>query len=177
MNKILTVFILSALIGLGSCMDDDQMPNGDITGYAPVYIAKTNAFATSVGGPQVLTEPGKLFLQGSYVFITDIGRGVHIVDNSNPSNPQKIKFISIPGVRDVAVKSSVMFADNLTDLVAFDISDINNVTLSHRIKDIYPLANQLYPDFATGYFECADTTKGYVIRWEKKILLDPKCYR
>lgn len=177
MNKILTLLMFSALIMLGSCVDDDQMPNGDITGHSPVYIAKGSAFITSVGSPQVIAEPGKLFLQGSYVFITDIGRGVHIVNNSDPAHPQKVKFISIPGVRDVAVKSSVMFADNLTDLVAFDISDINNVTFSHRIKNIYPLANQLYPDFATGYFECVDTSKGYVVRWEKKILLDPKCYR
>jgi hypothetical protein len=177
MRKHLIIYLTGMVLLTAACVKDETESTETVDGYAPVYIPKHEAFLTSVSAPQSLTEPGKMYLLGNYVYITDVGKGVHIINNSNPSMPTKIKFISIPGTRDVAVKGNVLYADNLTDLVAFNISDPNNPVLVKRIKDLYPMNNQLYPDFATGYFECADTTKGYILRWEKKTLINPKCYR
>ncbi len=177
MKKLNLILLSLAVFALASCIKEDLPPKGTVTGFAPVYIEKSEAFTTGVGNPRVISYPGKMYLLGSFVFLTDIGNGVHIIDNSDPTKPKKIRFISIPGVNDVAVKSSVLYADNLMDLVAFDISDFNNITMVKRIKDVYPLENQMYPDFATGYFECADTSKGYIIRWELRELDKPKCFR
>jgi hypothetical protein len=80
-------------------------------------------------------------------------------------------------VVDVAVKGHTLFADNITDLVALDISDVNNIQLSKRIKDVYPITNQLYPTGYSGYFECADTTKGFIVGWIEADLIEPQCYR
>jgi len=148
-----------------------------VEGYKPVYISKTNAYKVKAENPTTFSYPGKMFLYQNYIYVTDLGYGVHIIDNSNPSKPKKVAFISIPGVVDAAVKNGVLYADNFTDLVAFDVSDVSNIQYKNRVKDLYPLENQLYPNFATGYFECADTTKGYVLRWEKATLESPKCYR
>ncbi len=148
-----------------------------VLGYKPIYVAKSEAFLLTVKGPQAFTAPGKLFLYQNYIYMTDKGNGVHVIDNSNPVNPKKVAFIAIPGVVDAAVKSGIMYADNLSDLVAFDVSDVTNITFKTRVKDVYPLTSQFYPEFATGYFECVDTTKGYVIGWEESTLNYPKCYR
>lgn len=177
MKKLLLFAILLSTAFLSSCFKDNHVTDGVKDGFAPVYIRKADAFAVQSKAPQVLQNPGKLFLLGTTVFITDIGSGVHIVDNSNPSSPQKIGFISIPGVNDVSVRMNTLYADNLTDLIAIDISNLSSVTVTKRLKDIYPIDNQMYPSFATGYFECADTANGYVIRWEKKKLENPKCFR
>ena len=135
------------------------------------------AFEISSEAPQLFVNPGKMFLQPNLIYITDLGLGVHIIDNSDPYNPTKLAFISIPGVRDAVVKDGILFADNITDIVSIDISNLSQIQLTNRLKDIYPIENQYYPGSATGYFECVDTTKGYVIRWEKRMLENPKCYR
>jgi hypothetical protein len=61
--------------------------------------------------------------------------------------------------------------------VAIDITDLSNVHITKRVAEIYPVENQMFPEFATGYFECVDTAKGYVAGWEKVNLSNPKCYR
>ena len=176
MRKQFLFLVALVAITMTSCFKED-MSVGTIDGYAPVYISKTDAFITTVKAAQKLGIPGKMYLSNNLIYVTDVGTGVHIIDNTIPSAPVKLKFISIPGVHDVAVKGGVLYADNLTDLVAFNVSDINNITFAKRVKNVYPLENQLYPEFATGYFDCADTTKGYIIRWDKATLKNPKCYK
>ena len=161
---------------MASCM---KFSNGsqDVEGWKPVYISKDKAFVVTAEGPRDFASPGKMFLYQNLIFVTDNGEGVHIIDNTDPAKPKKVAFVSIPGVVDAAVKDGILFADNFTDLVAVDVRDVNNITFAKRVKDVYPIENQLYPEYATGYFECVDTTKGYVQRWVKTTLHNPKCYR
>ena len=167
--------ILLLLIMAGCTKSSEDQTN--IEGYKPIYIDKVAAFDVSASGPVAFESPGKMFLWQNFIYVTDIGYGVHIIDNSDPSKPNKLAFISIPGVKDAAVKNGTLLADNFTDLVAFDNTDVSNITLSKRLKGLYPFDGQFYPEFGTGYFECADTTNGYVLKWEKAMLNNPKCYR
>jgi len=167
---------LLIIIACYSC-DLEKGPDHEEEGYKPVYIDKNVAFLIEPSGPAILEDPGKMYLYNQFIYIVDKGTGVHIIDNTTPSNPKKLKFISIPGVHDAVVKNDILYVDNFTDLVSLDISDLSNITITKRVKNMYPLENQLYPEFATGYFECVDTTRGYVHRWERVTLIDPKCYR
>ena len=38
----------------------------------------------------------------------------------------------------MAVKGQTLYADNAVDLVAIDLSDINNITVTKRIKNVFP---------------------------------------
>ncbi|MBN2745581.1 MAG: hypothetical protein JXR34_02560 [Bacteroidales bacterium] len=178
MRKTTFLILSTILVLITGCVETDSYsPVGQVEGYKPVYISKDKAYVTGVETTRLFSEPGKMFMYQTYIYVTDLGNGVHIIDNSNPANPVKVAFISIPGVVDAAVKNGIMYADNFADLVAFDVSDVSNITFKKRVKGIYPLTSQFYPEFSTGYFECVDTTKGYVLRWEKTILNNPKCYR
>ncbi len=153
-------------------------PPDDVTGYKPVYMAKAeaeNVFATT---PQALEQPGKIYIYGGWLFLGETGKGIHIFDNTDPSNPQKKAFVNIPGNHDMAVRAGNLYADNVNDLVVFDISDMQNITFVHRVKGAIPILNQLYPAAASGqYFECVDTTHGVVVDWVLTTLKNPKCYR
>lgn len=173
--KTISIPIILLLLFIGCSKRSDDTTN--IEGYKPIYISKETAFDIKPEGPAAFVRPGKMFLYSNYIFVTDKGLGVHIIDNSKPSNPAKIAFISIPGVEDATVKNGSLLANNITDLVSIDISDLSNIKYSSRAKNVFPYQNQLYPSFASGYFECADTTDNYVIGWEKAILKNPKCYR
>ncbi len=93
--------------------------------------------AVSLGEPKSLSAPGKIYTYGNYLFINEISKGIHIVDNTNPAIPRFINFINIPGNIDLAVNSDVLYADSYVDLLAFDISDPALIHMVKRVEDVF----------------------------------------
>lgn len=148
----------------------------DGTAYVPVYINAEDATKVTAGPPQDIEDPGKIHLREPYIFINDKGRGIHIIDNTDDTAPRKVAFINIPGNLDMAVKGQFLYADNLTDLLTFDISNPENIRMIKRIPDAFPVRD--FPPQVNVHFECVDKTKGIVIGWEKvKMVQKPKCWR
>lgn len=125
--------------------------------YEPVYQSPAEIRASfDIGVPKVLNEPGKIYMYGDYLFVNEPGKGIHVVDNHDKSNPVNIKFITLPGNYDIAAKAGVLYADSYMDLVALDISDIRNIKIKSRTEDIF--ANVL----TSGLY---DPEKGVIADW------------
>jgi hypothetical protein len=121
----LTVTFLTGLI-LQGCLKDEC--SNTYTIYTPVYKTLTQVRAEMRSGqPQSVEHPGKIYIYGKYIFWNELNKGIHVIDNSNPSAPKNISFIKVPGNVDIAVKGSYLYADNYSDLVVFDISTPTNV--------------------------------------------------
>ncbi|MGB5419263.1 LVIVD repeat-containing protein [Algibacter sp.] len=112
----------------------------------PQLMTKT-AFrsAAKVSAPRTIESLGKIYVYQDYIFVGDVDSGIHIIDNSNPKSPKNIRFIEIPGNEDISVKDNFLFADSATDLVVFDISDLNNVRLVERLEDVFNVYNFKIP--------------------------------
>src|SRR5690606_2867110 len=106
----------------------------------PVYLEVAAFRSMDVGlkPPKSVSETGKIYVYGDYLFINEPQKGIHIVDNRNPSDPKNINFISVPGNVDKAVNSNSLYADSYIDLLAFDISNIRDVKLVERVEDVFP---------------------------------------
>ncbi|MGB0524464.1 MAG: LVIVD repeat-containing protein [Flammeovirgaceae bacterium] len=107
--------------------------------YDPIYkgydaIRAEAGFKTA----QDLHHPGKIYLYGQYLLINEINEGIHIFDNSDPSNPQNLGFFNLPGNVDMAVRNNILYADSYIDLVTIDISDITNPSLISRTEEVFP---------------------------------------
>src|SRR5437868_12585443 len=77
----------------------------------PVYKSKTEVYANIKSNPaRGIENPGKIFLYGNYIFLNEVDKGVHIIDNSDPANPVVKAFIDIPGNLDIAVKGNTLYA-------------------------------------------------------------------
>jgi hypothetical protein len=87
--------------------------------------------------PTDLVNPGKIYVKDNYLFINEVKKGIHIIDNTNPQQPQNIAFLKIPGVVDMAVKENTLYADNYIDIVAFDITNPKAIKESGRVKDVF----------------------------------------
>jgi hypothetical protein len=89
---------------------------------------------------QPIKEPGKIYVKGSFIFISEKYQGIHIIDNHNPAAPVKIGFFRVPGCVDMAIKDNVLYVDNAVDLVAitYDSTDWSKTKVSSRIRDILP---------------------------------------
>ncbi|MGA0556717.1 hypothetical protein ACO2Q8_08710 [Larkinella sp. VNQ87] len=172
-QRLTAPLLLLAIFGCETSPDD--VGNRQVQGLRPVYASYEEISTIKTLAPQPLRFPGKIYTKGSYLFINEQGKGIHIVDNRDPAHPQKISFISVPGNADMAVKDQVLYADNSMDLVALDISDPQHVRMLKRVKDAYPYPS--YPQPRGVQFECADPEKGIVVRWESALLTNPKCYR
>lgn len=174
MKHIILIFIISTL--LVSCNGDYEEDFVE-EGMKPVYMDKSLAKKIFSEGAKDIINPGKINVKYPYIFINEKGKGVHVINNFNPVNPIPMAFINIPGNVDIAVRGNLLYADNFFDLLTIDISDLQNAQVVHRVSNAFPEHMMLYPQDYFGYFECVDTTKGYVIGWEKAVLQNPKCHR
>lgn len=87
--------------------------------------------------PQDLKNPGKIYVKDNYIFINEIKKGIHIIDNTNPQQPQNIAFLKIPGVVDMAVKENTLYADSYMDIVTFDITNPKAIKETGRVKEVF----------------------------------------
>lgn len=144
MKKIfLSLFVMSTLLfqscfNFGNDGTDDFPPASN---YQPV-IMKRSTFETTTGlesTPRTIENSGKIYVKGNYIFINEVNEGFHLVNNSDPSNPQNIGFIRILGSSDLSIKDDVIYANNATDLIAFTINEIEEtLTITKRIENTFP---------------------------------------
>ena len=174
MKKILSISLIAFVLLMTSCFKDENL---SVKGKKPIYIERSVFQVVKSEEAKPFTKVGKIFKIGSRIFISDVGSGVHVIDNSDATNPQKEAFISIYANRDMAVKGNIMYADNSSDLLAIDISDISQVVVKKRLESIYEDKYLYYPVDFDGYFECEDEEKGFVIDWVDADLINPECRR
>jgi hypothetical protein len=87
--------------------------------------------------PRSLEQPGKMYVKGKYLFVNEIKKGIHIIDNGNPANPKFVTFINIPGNGDIAVRDNILYADSFSDLVSIDITDPAAPKEVGRVKNVF----------------------------------------
>jgi hypothetical protein len=105
----------------------------------PVYKNKTEVYANiKSNAPKTITSPGKIFIIGNYIFLNEIDKGVHVIDNSNPANPVIKTFINIPGNLDIAVKGNTLYADLYSDMVVVDIANPLQARFVKFIPNVFP---------------------------------------
>jgi hypothetical protein len=122
--------------------------------FTPLSVIRSGV---AVVAPQPLTEVGKIYFKDDFLFVNDPGRGIHVIDNSNPASPVKKSFITIPGNYDLSIRNTILYADSYIDLVALDISDVNNVVEVSRLENIFGSYNSM------GFY--ADAQRGVVTDW------------
>ena len=130
-----------------SCEENDDSDLVNVAVPVTQTIADFRA-SVRIQEPRSIQESGKIYAWRDYLFINDKNEGIHIIDNSDPYNPQKIKFLKIPRNMDIAIKGEKLYADNGMDLVVFDISDMNNIRESGRVKDVFPTYYAMAPEGA-----------------------------
>ena len=160
MNKKI-IYLLPVLFCciLQGCLKDKMTKTYTIL--TPVYKEKTEVYANiKSNAPRAVESPGKIFMYGNYIFLNDIDKGVHVIDNSNPASPVLKAFINIPGNLDIAVKGNTLYADLYGDLV---VVDITNPLQANFVKHI----NNVFPERTYGNGFVADTSK-IIVNWVKR---------
>lgn len=161
-------FLFAVLLaGLQGCTDK-SFEKRTYLANTPIYMSYDAWRATpvSVQSPRTLEQPGKIYFKDGYIYINELNSGIHIIDNTNPTNPINLGFIEIPGSIDIAIKNNTMYVDSYVDLLAIDITDPLNISLLSRTESIFePMLFELSynPSYPLAKI---DPNAGLVIGWE-----------
>ncbi len=164
-NFYLLLFIVS--IAFVSCEKNDDSKYKDYQVARALKVSKTEfKNGVDVIAPMPIEESGKIYAYKNYIFVNDKYRGVHVIDNSDPSDPKKVSFIKIAGNVDISVKDDYLYADSITDLIVLDISDVNNITIVNRLENV--LRDNIVWPFEADFIEDSsiDYENEIIIGWE-----------
>lgn len=140
--------------------------------YEPVYMTFDEFInAVELEEPHDLEKPGKIYFYDGHLFINERNKGVHIIDNRNPSSPVNLGFISIPANKDIAVKDDRLFADSQSDLLVFNMQNLQQAELIKRIEGVFETSAEMPPGFTT---QTVDPSKGVLVDW-KPVLKEEVC--
>ena len=105
--------------------------------WKPVFMKRADLeqSVTFIHGKRLLKNPGKIYCKDNYIYVNELYKGVHVINNSNPENPVREGFITAPGCVDMAIKENIIYVDNAVDLVAFDLG---SKKVTERIKNVLP---------------------------------------
>jgi len=159
-------FLLVMMAALTACNDrTEQLITYEAN--VPVYMAYDDFRASfEKSAPIEISHPGKMYFKDGYLFVNEYGKGIHIIDNSNPANPQKVAFYEIMGNVDMAIRGNILYADSFIDLLAIDITDLDNPVEIDRIENVFP---EIVPEGEEWFpYAMVDKSKGVIVDWEVK---------
>ena len=159
--RAIGLFITGAFLFLQQgCVKDTCTTKYTYTYFVPVYKTANEVRANiKSNAPKAVVNPGKIYIKGDYIFLNELNKGIHVIDNSNPASPNNVAFIDLPGNVDIIIKNNTLYADFYTDLVAMDVSNPLNVLVKKFVNNVFP------ERYYYGYQ--ADSTK-VIVDWVSK---------
>jgi hypothetical protein len=158
-----TIAIICTSLFLSACSknkNDEKTQTYTID--RPVYKAKSEVLASINGAATTAIEhAGKLYIKDNFIYMNEVNKGIHIIDNSNPSLPVQIAFLAIPGNLDIAIKGNILYADMYNDLLAIDITDPHHAKINNAINNFF-----VSRAYVNGY--AANTDGQIAVDWNEK---------
>ncbi|MGZ5283934.1 MAG: hypothetical protein ACXWDO_07730 [Bacteroidia bacterium] len=138
-NLRYAVLLFSLAIFSASCTPIDDDETIEQSEYKPLLMTRDQlSNSVSFQPAKELKNPGKIYYKDGYIFVNERYKGVHIINNQDPKNPQNIAFIQVPGCIDMAMKGNMLYVDNAVDLVTIDLSNTQNPVITSRLTDVFP---------------------------------------
>ena len=162
------IYVMCAVIvGILSSCDDTVKEKVTYYVNEPVFVSATElrSRAIEVEAPQQIEEQGKLCLYEDYLYISEPGKGIHIIDNRTPASPRNAGLIELEGNVDIAIYNDKLYADHYVDLVYFDISNPEKPEYIGRLEDAFKYALPIDdPNANYDYSACYDEkNKGKIV--------------
>ena len=176
--------VTGSLLLLPGCLKDHVTETYQL--YEPVYTLKSAVLAGINGDPgTAISQTGQIYVKGSYIYLNDPNKGIHIFDNSDPAHPVQTAFLNIPGNLNIGIRNNILYADMYADVLSIDISNVHQVKILGMLHGFftsrqyapdtnYVITNWIVKDTSvtvvpqgyvsipnTGYYMLANSTPGY----------------
>jgi uncharacterized membrane protein len=162
--------VLFFLISLSSCWTKVKPQYKRVWGNKPIYSSFSQAKQITYSNtPLPVTVPGNIYAKGNLIYQLELGKGIHVIDNSIPAQAHRVAFITINGSSQISIKGNFLYTNSYDDLVVLDISSGAGVTEVKRVAGAFPQGRYDYfnnEPIETGYYECPNYDSA-IIGWRK----------
>ncbi len=170
LKKLFQLFLLFGFVFAGCSDSVEETVTYRIN--EPVFMS-AEQFRSSVkvsSASRKIEKAGKICFYNGYLYISESQKGIHIIDNQNPANPEIVGFIELLGNADLAIRNNMLYADSFVDLVWFDISKPAQPALKGRLENIFTTAlpiseNNVGIDWEMCYDN--NVSKGVIVGWKE----------
>jgi len=171
MKKLIQLFLLCSFVFAGCSDEVSETVTYSIN--EPVFM-NADEFRSSVkisDEAQKIENYGKICYYNGYLYISESEKGIHIINNQDPSNPKNAGFIELLGNADIAIRNNMLFADSYIDLVWFDVTDPAQPVFKGRLENVFSTAlpqtdNSWGIDYNLCYGEGSED-KGIIVGWKE----------
>jgi len=138
--------------------------------YEPVFMLRSEMEkGIRLEGPRDIRNPGKIYLKDDLIFINEKYLGIHVIDNTDPAEPENFAFIRIDGCIDMAMQDQVLYADNAVDLISLALSpQMTGVEVTSRLKDVFPELQAPDGRGLTTREQIARPDNAILVRWKER---------
>ena len=161
-------FVLSLFLAFSCSKKEEQVEMADYVVGRPITVSMAEIRnAVAIQEPRPTEEAGKMYQYDDFIFVNENNKGVHIIKGLEEERLQKIKFLNIPGNKDISIRDGYLYADSYLDLVVFDISDIDNIQQLTTLENVFPNYYNFYVEGADWFnLEGVDFENEIIIDWE-----------
>ena len=166
--KLAIVFLTLLMYGRScSVNSNNTLPyqQTKVFAYKPVYSLDPALKQVSSDTPHIVKKAGKIYAYKNYILQCEVGEGIHVIDNSNPSTASRIAFIKVVGANEISIKDNFLYTNSFKDLVVINIANVLQPKETKRIPNAFAVKGYLPVPPAKTNYECVDLTKGVVIGW------------
>lgn len=136
-HLLLGTLILFSIFSCTSQVEYDD-PYYYESAYTPIIMNRSDLEQSiKLADAREIKDFGKIYIKDSLLFVNEKYEGVHVINNSDPSNPKNLGFIVIPGNIDISILNDVIYADNAVDLVALRYTG-DSIQVVDRNRNVFP---------------------------------------
>jgi hypothetical protein len=168
--KSIPFYVLLLLVVVASGCRDRSIKY--YTANLPVYQSEEEWRSQSIElqSARGLVNPGRIYVYRNLLLVNEYMRGVHIIDNTTPTNPINMGFLPVFANADIAVRNDILYLDSYKDLVAFDISNPSQPRLLTRVSNALEFGNFNDLGYTAGFdpqypIGPIDPEMGIVVGW------------
>jgi hypothetical protein len=153
----LVVLTIVAVLPI-SCLKNSCVETVELTIAQPILLENVNFRINPEWlSPQPIEKAGKIYTFGSYLLINEYLQGIHIYDNSTPSNPVPLGFLSVPGNVDMTFDGNYLHVDSYTDLLSIQWNSPGSFSLVNRRENVFEESFSKWDNKLVAYYETRDT--------------------
>lgn len=166
-----SLIVVSCLLFFTGCFWDyknrNYNENYKVLGLVPIYNPDPLLKLVKTDTPRAVINAGKIYAYRNFLLQCEVGEGIHVIDNSQPSKAKRIAFIQAKGANEISIKDSYLYTNSYKDLLVIDISNLNDAKEVKRLPNAFNVNGYLPTPNKTGYYECVDVSKGIVVGWKQ----------
>lgn len=170
MKSISLLLLSGVLLVTTSCYR--CVEKNDITQMSPVYMSM-DELRSSVRfeKSRAIEESGKIYFKDDFIYISEYGKGIHVINNQDPYAPANVGFINVPGNSELAMKNNTLLVNSAVDLVSINMANPTAPIEEGRLENAFTFEMPVTMTEEVRYEE-PDPSKGLVVGWNDQVITE-----